>query len=477
MRLSRQVPQTSRILLFLIFIICIVSFSVISPRFFAYAVGVSATIQLSETSGPPTSFTKVTGKNFGTTETVKLLFDTKLDGTTTTSSTGTFTFSLKIPRMATPGTHTIKAIGQSSQHSATASFLVQTNWSQGGFDAAQTHFNPYENVISASNVSQSVIAWENNYSQAARGTPIVVNDRVFITADNFYALNATTGTTIWSSSAFGSATAPAVVGGIIYLASDKLYAVNAKTGVLLWTDSLNGGSDGSPTVAHGVVYVTSYNGTLYAFNAQNGKQLWSVTPCSAITATPAIANGLIYVGCTNDILYALATKTGTTQWTFTAKGPIYSSVAIANGLVYVSDSTGVLSALNALTGTVMWSATTLYGQGGTPAIAGNTVFVNGNGLFAFNAITGVALWSTLTDTIIGNAPSVANGVVYVILSDGPATILALDARTGANLWSYDLSPIASFGSPSIVNGMVYIGEGSTGQFGQGNLYAFHIPSA
>jgi outer membrane protein assembly factor BamB len=30
----------------------------------------------------------------------------------------------------------------------------------------------------------------------------------------------------------------------------------------------NGGSNGSPTVAHGVVYVTSYNGTLYAFNAQ-----------------------------------------------------------------------------------------------------------------------------------------------------------------------------------------------------------------
>jgi outer membrane protein assembly factor BamB len=223
MRLFRQISQIYRVALSLIFMICIVSFPILSPRFFVYAAAASVSIKLSQTSGPPTSFTKVTGKIFGAIETVNLLFDTKLDGSTTTSSTGAFTFSLKIPRTATPRTHTIKVIGQSSQHSATASFLVQTNWSQDGFDVAQTHFNPYENVISASNVSQLVTAWENNYTQAACGTPIVVNDRVFITADNFYALDAATGATIWSSSLFGSETAPAVVGGIIYLASDKLY--------------------------------------------------------------------------------------------------------------------------------------------------------------------------------------------------------------------------------------------------------------
>ena len=440
----------------------------------AAGIGTKAAIKLSEVVGPPTSFTKVTGANFGASETVKLYFDTKVDGSTTTTSTGTFSFTIKIPRMATPGTHTIKATGQTSKLSATAPFLVRTDWSQAGFDAAQTRYNPYENVISASNASQLTNAWTNNYTAPIYSTPIVAGGRVFISADKLYALDATTGATLWSSSytPFGS---PVVDAGIVYVASIQLYALKASTGALLWSDPLAGnGVLSSPTVANGVVYIDSFNGPLYAFNARTGKQLWANTGCNC-TVTPAVANGLLYIGSGN-VLYALNDKTGATQWTYTTTNFINTSAAVANGLVYVSDGKGVLYALNALTGTFGWSETTDGFSEGIPAVAGNTVFVTGTGLFAFNAKTGTPLWSAYTNELIRISESVANGVVYVILTEGPVGIAAVDANTGKSLWGSSLTSDQFTGAPAIANGMVYIGVGSSGLGNQGTMYAFHLKS-
>jgi outer membrane protein assembly factor BamB len=63
---------------------------------------------------------------------------------------------------------------------------------------------------------------------------------------------------------------------------------------------------------------------------------------------------------------------------------------------------------------------------------------------------------------------VANGVVYV-LSDN---LYALNARTGALLWSYSVSGstyIAGLSSsPAVVNGVVYVGGFD------GNVYAFGL---
>jgi hypothetical protein len=66
------------------------------------------------------------------------------------------------------------------------------------------------------------------------------------------------------------------------------------------------------------------------------------------------------------------------------------------------------------------------------------------------------------------SPAVANGVVYLESSDG--TMLALNASTGARLWSYatpDVSNETLISGPAVVNGTVYIASGKT-------LYAFGL---
>ncbi|MGC1297594.1 MAG: PQQ-binding-like beta-propeller repeat protein, partial [Alloacidobacterium sp.] len=138
----------------------------------------------------------------------------------------------------------------------------------------------------------------------------------------------------------------------------------------------------------------------------------------------------------------------------------------------------------------------------SPAVANGAVYVgsqDGN-VYALNASTGAKLWSfaTATGNQVSSSPAVANGVVY-FGSDDPqywsigidSSVYALNASTGAKLWSYVIvgetfdSSGAFISSPAIVDGVLYIhtqdgaaelydGAG-TGQ--EGSLYAFELGNA
>jgi outer membrane protein assembly factor BamB len=64
-----------------------------------------------------------------------------------------------------------------------------------------------------------------------------------------------------------------------------------------------------------------------------------------------------------------------------------------------------------------------------------------------------------------SSPAVANGVVYV--GSLNHNVYALDARTGAKLWSYATDNIVR-SSPSVANGAVYVGSSDN------NVYAFGL---
>ena len=114
------------------------------------AAGPAVTLRLS--IGPPTTVTTVTGSGFGANETVDLFFDTTSEALASTSATGSFTQRLTVPASASPGRHSITADGRASHLSAQRPFLVQTNWSSFRSTAQHTGVNPYENVLSPTNV-------------------------------------------------------------------------------------------------------------------------------------------------------------------------------------------------------------------------------------------------------------------------------------------------------------------------------------
>jgi outer membrane protein assembly factor BamB len=428
---------------------------------------------------------------------------------------------------------------------ANTSAQVQTtessaDWTEFHRDNMQ-RWNPYETVLNVNNVGSLQLKWEKptggkyNYF-GLNSAPAVVNGVVYIGSPtgtygggspnySFYALDASTGATLWSFNTGSPVqSSPAVANGVVYFGSgdDNVYALNASTGAKLWSYTTGGGIDSSPAVVNGVVYFGSEDDNVYALNASTGAKLWSFTTGSGIGSSPAVANGVVYVGSSDGNVYALNASTGAKLWSYDTNalngGPVISSPAVVNGVVYVSsgfNSNGIVYALNAGTGALLWS----YATGGevwsSPSVVNGMVYIGtyAGSVIALNASTGALLWSFGTSEFWQSSPAVANGVVYVgsgvlsccaVLGPGlcPGNIYALNASTGALLWSYTLGVWNS--SPAIVDGVLYISGGdfppyqppNPNQFpynpylpppgtcqqgndfsGTGNIYAFSLPSA
>ena len=103
--------------------------------------------------------------------------------------------------------------------------------------------------------------------------PLVADGMVYVSSESgwFYALDAATGSLVWSrESVAPGLRAPTVVDGVLYAESGDghLRALRAATGEELWQFQ-KGYFDGVPsyTVINGIVYAGSLGGEVYAFTA------------------------------------------------------------------------------------------------------------------------------------------------------------------------------------------------------------------
>jgi outer membrane protein assembly factor BamB len=356
---------------------------------FASGIGLSTSLRgvahasgpqllLSKKVGPPTTIVQAQGYGFGVSETVTIDFDRAQVGIATADNTGKFVLRITVPRNALPGMHTVQATGQTSSLKAQALFLVRTDWSQLQFGSRHMSDNPYENVLSSSNVSRLTLDWS-------------------YTATGGYG---------------GSSSSAAVVNGIVYIESDKLYALDAVTGALKWSYSTGDSIATSPAVANGVIYMYSSNdcSNLVALDAITGTLKWSSSVGSIQSADcpfPSVSNGIVYV--VTDKLYALDTVTGALKWSFNVMG---DSLAIAHDIVYFGAYDDNLYALDMLTGALKWKYFTVGTYANSLAIANGVVYLSSGNMYALDAVTGALKWSYSTGNRYLCAPTAVNGMLY-----------------------------------------------------------------
>ena len=105
------------------------------------------------------------------------------------------------------------------------------------------------------------------------------------------------------------ASSPAVANGIVYVGSydDKLYALNATSGTCVWTYTTEGTIVSSPAVANSIVYVGSYDHVFYAFGSLSSKQhISSSFPVTLLLIVVSIAVALSILAA---VLYSKKRRT------------------------------------------------------------------------------------------------------------------------------------------------------------------------
>ena len=208
-----------------------------------------------------------------------------------------------------------------------------------------------------------------------------------------------------------------------------------------------------PSVASGVVYVGSQNGTVYAISANAGCIFWTFAATGGVRTAITIGNGLIYFGDTAANVYAVDARSGKQRWVRSVESHplarITGSVTLHDGRLYVPTSSyeesqgadpqyacctfrGSVTALDVATGAVVWKTYTIPGD---PQRRGAST-------------AGVPLWGP-SGAAIWSAPTIdpRRGLIYVAtgnLYSGPAqsmanAVVALDLKTGAVRWSKQMT--------------------------------------
>jgi len=173
---------------------------------------------------------------------------------------------------------------------------------------------------------------------------------------------------------------------------------------------------GADWTAPGGNWAATRYSALDQITTKNIKQLggaWVVDAPERTEATPLLSGGRMFVVTANGQILALDPATGSTLWTFKPEVPFGGKrgVGIGDGLLFAGLRNSNVIAISQETGQVVWT------------------FEHG---------------SDIPSQGMSSAPAYGNGVVVAVVSLGDNFLrgraIAIDAKTGKGLWSWDVVP-------------------------------------
>lgn len=239
------------------------------------------------------------------------------------------------------------------------------------------------------------LKWSLGVSRQVYGSSATIDSHGFLyfgtASGDFYAVNASTGRTIWMHNVGSDCTSPAILpdGTVVVAGTFNLYAFNPN-GVQKWCRPIEQSSFGSAAVGlDGTSYIGSVidDGPLLAIDSK-GNIKWSVK-VGAMNSAPAVTDdGRIYA-ITNDHALRAFNTAGESLWTYHMPniiGDIYfgSPVVDGSGMIYYTgyeeSYNTCLIAVNR-NGQEQWRVRMTYSEIGTPSIGPNgEIYVGGAGL-------------------------------------------------------------------------------------------------
>ena len=238
-----------------------------------------------------------------------------------------------------------------------------------------------------------------------------------------------------------------------------------------WTSSIGDGvghyfSRLTPVYAYQKVYVASRDGLVKALDPENGKTIWEQDLEQDISARLSggltLTYGKVFIGSENGELITLDAETGEELWRKTVDGEVLAKPLADEGYVIVHTSRGALIAFDAETGDEKWQINsevpnlTLRGDSAPVSISGGVFWGMSNGRLAAALISkGQLLWqqpvgtpkgATEIDRLVDvdSSPLILGGRLYTIGYNGQ--LIALELRTGQPAWKRNYSSAINMSS-------------------------------
>lgn len=310
--------------------------------------------------------------------------------------------------------------------------------------------------LHAINAQTGVHKWQKNLGDYVTSSPAYANGKVYIGCKNkFYAFD-TSGNQLWTFTTNGDieTTAPVVENNIVYFNTGQtryVYALNATTGTPIWTFDATEPGSGS----FGYSSVVLYNNTLfingywlYAINAATGTLKWKVARTNS--APPGIINNKVYATqlSTNNVNYtllALDINTGNILWQRT-DNVVFKDVLSFNNdkeKLLISSGSGIY-AVDTINGNLIWHANTGI-EGSIQAGCGKYPLVWQNEFYSRNSFrinahhlaNGVFSWESLGKQVYTNM-TIVNNVMYY------ASEVEIIPTVRFHIFAVDLSNRSSF---------------------------------
>ena len=157
--------------------------------------------------------------------------------------------------------------------------------------------------------------------------------------------------------------------GLIFISTARgLYALNPTTGDTVWRFDTELPLGNSPTVHNGILYVGGYDRKLHALNAVTGAHLWSYDGAKAgYDTNPLVIDNKVVLGNRDGYMYAIGVHGSPNQglllWKFKADGPIHLSASYKNGVIFFAANDNHAYAISVSNGALIWKSAKLPGDG------------------------------------------------------------------------------------------------------------------
>lgn len=285
----------------------------------------------------------------------------------------------------------------------------------------------------------------------AGGGAIYVSSNTYFGVQKLYALNASTGSVVWSHD-FGSIHGvhpPAYANGAVYVTTSGntdafLYAFKATDGTFLHRSPYGNQWERyySPVVMDGTVYMGggTYGGA-YAFDGATGSQKWFTSLNQYDQWDPAVDTSHVYAytGSYSPEVTVMDRSSGSVSFNIPDPGFVWSGwsmnlapvLGASNDLLAIQG--GRLLSFDLVGKKIGWQVSASF-TGQVSAGQGVLFVINGSELEARSESDGSFKWAWIpsTGTPTGNI-IITNNLVFV--SSGTATY-AVDTNTHQTVWSY-----------------------------------------